>query len=142
MLEVIKGLSFSVSTEKQSWLDAASQWRLPYWDWALPAPAGHVPALFAMESINIREPLSAVGVNSTTLAVTNPLARYQLQTGSPKVPTAMGTLPPPYTVPDVVIKDEQGKEKLRLPVCGDCQCGILLTSFSGLNAQALAGGAS
>lgn len=142
MVDVINELPFPVPTEKQEWLDTASQWRLPYWDWGLPSTAGHVPGLFTMPSIAIRQPLDAAGATPTTLTVTNPLARYQLQTGSPKVPTAMGTLPSPYTVNDVVFKDKQGHVTLTLPVSGTCRCGFLLTFSSGLNARAPAGGAS
>ena len=114
MIEVIDTLRFIVPSEKQEWLSTASQWRLPYWDWALPSPAGHIPTLFTTPSIAIREPLLTASAKLTTLTVTNPLARYQLQTGSPKVPTAMGALPKPYTVHDV--KLGSGKTELILPV--------------------------
>ena len=140
MGDVIKKLPFPVPAEKQEWLNTASQWRLPYWDWALRSTSGHVPGLFTMPSIAIRQPLDAVGATPTTLNVTNPLARYQLQTGSPKVPTAMGTLPPPYTVPDVVYNVKQGK--LVLPVSDTHRCELFLIFFSGLSAQEPVDGAS
>ena len=121
MIEVIDALHFIVPFEKQKWLSTASQWRLPYWDWALPSGAGHIPDLFTMPSIAIREPLLTASAKPTTLTVTNPLARYLLQTGSPQLPTAMGKLPKPYTVDDV------GK----LPVSGTCRC----TSPSTINSK-------
>lgn len=137
MVDVINQLPFPVPTEKQEWLDTASQWRLPYWDWGLRSTAGHIPDLFTMLSIAIRQPLDAENATPKSVTVTNPLARYQLQTGWPKVPTAMGTLPPPYKVDDVVLKNGT-----RLPVSGTCRCELLLTFYSGLNARAQAVGAS
>ena len=119
MVDAINQLSFLVPTEKKEWLDTASQWRLPYWDWGLPSSAGHVPELFTMASIAIRQPLEVENATPKSLHVANPLARYQLQTGWPKVPTAMGTLPPPYKVDDVVLD----KGKLTLPVRVTCRCG-------------------
>lgn len=142
MVEVINELPFPVSTEKQEWLDTATQWRLPYWDWGLPSTAGHIPGLFTLPSISIRQPLNKAGTKPTTLSVTNPLARYQLQTGPQKVPTAMGALPPPYTVGDVEIKNKQGQVTLTFPVSSICRCIFELIFFSGHNARVPAAGAS
>lgn len=36
MGEVIESLGFFRDADKQAWIDAAAERRLPYWDWALP----------------------------------------------------------------------------------------------------------
>ncbi|KAK3320228.1 hypothetical protein B0T19DRAFT_479192 [Cercophora scortea] len=111
MLEVIDDdLQFNSEADKKAWIDEASKWRLPYWDWALPSSKGAVPDLFQPPSVNIRVPAAADGSLQEPENVPNPLYKYQLKVdGAPK---RMGDLPWPYTVDSVVLKDDQGKPYL------------------------------
>ncbi|PVI06884.1 Di-copper centre-containing protein [Periconia macrospinosa] len=60
------------ATVKAKWRTAASKLRLPYWDWALKAPAGEhlMPTSIADETIPITFP------NGTTKSISNPLFKY------------------------------------------------------------------
>ena len=113
MLVVInEKLKFSSDEEKKAWTDEAFQWRLPYWDWALPENEGKVPDLFMPPSVNIRVPKAADGSQPDPENLPNPLYRFQLKVNG--VPKNMGDLPQPYTVDNVVVG--QGKDQLVLPV--------------------------
>jgi len=104
MGEVIdKDLEFDNDKEKQTWIDESTKWRLPYWDWALAANRGSVPALFMPTSVRIRVPAAANGWQPEPEVVKNPLYRYQLLVNG--VPKKMGDLPKPYTVDSVKLND-------------------------------------
>lgn len=104
MGEVIDNdLKFYSDADKQAWINESTKWRLPYWDWALAANKGNVPALFIPASVKIRVPAAADGSQPVPEPVANPLYRYQLQeNGAPK---KMGDLPKPYTVDSVTLND-------------------------------------
>ncbi|KAK3374755.1 common central domain of tyrosinase-domain-containing protein [Podospora didyma] len=80
MGDVIKDMKFARDDDKQTWIDASNEWRLPYWDWALPQYAEAMPFLLAESKVKIREPMKADGSPAPPLEVDeNPLARYQLK---------------------------------------------------------------
>jgi hypothetical protein len=62
MLEAIEqDLVFVTPDEKAEWMGEALNWRLPYWDWALPKSDIGIPTLFTTETIQIRVPKAANG---------------------------------------------------------------------------------
>lgn len=71
------------SKEKQIWLDAANQFRLPYWDWARKQTyigTFGLPELFTQEVVKILRPDGTYDDNYT-----NPLWKFQNPKG-PNVP--------------------------------------------------------
>lgn len=86
-------LDFSANpNQKQVWIDTANQWRLPYWDWAL--PGAEVPLIFQLSSIDICKP------DGTTETIkNNPLAKYQLLDKNGKA-LLWGALPGDYKIKD------------------------------------------
>ncbi|WYZ43577.1 hypothetical protein EsH8_VII_000013 [Colletotrichum jinshuiense] len=103
MGEVIENdLVFSNDTEKNTWTKESTQWRLPYWDWALQT---EVPNLFRPPEVKIRVPLGPDGLQLEPEIVPNPLYRYQLKVNGEI--TKMGALPSPYTIDDVIIEENK-----------------------------------
>ena len=86
------------NTDKQDWLTAAAQWRLPYWDWAASASA-NVPGIFRENTISIRVPKDDGGHVSSLSVSNNPLYRYSLSNSTQDTTLLFGTLPKPYTIP-------------------------------------------
>ena len=111
-------LTFPDPNDKSDWLDAAKQWRMPYWDWALRQSVPHdgkTPALFRSETISIRVPEAAGGQPLPPETVSNPLYRYQLRLGSDKILTKMGDESlGKYSIRDDPVHD--GKKVDLLPV--------------------------
>lgn len=111
MGEVIDNdLTFSSDTDKKIWINESTKWRLPYWDWALTANNGNVPALFIPATVKVRVPAAADGSQPAPQSMANPLYRYQVKVGDKA--TRMGDLPSPYTVDSVTQSDNT-----ILPVC-------------------------
>ena len=137
MGDVIKDdLKFNSDADKQAWIKESTKWRLPYWDWALAANKGNVPALFIPELVKIRVPAATDGSQLAPETVKNPLYRYQLHVNG--VPTKMGELPEPYKVDDVKLKDGTILPvRMRLP-----RNSATINFLSGRNALAQADGAS
>lgn len=79
MQEVIDELSFPHTGEKDQWMKERSQWRLPYFDWALPGLT--FPEIFENKNISVQAPKRADGTSTATLIKENPLYRYQLIVG-------------------------------------------------------------
>lgn len=97
MLEVINNeLNFTVASEKATWITAANQWRLPYFDWAL--PGARLPAIYGgkTNTISVRKPTASDG---NTEIVVNPLYRFELSHSNPGPQATFGTLPAPYEFP-------------------------------------------
>ena len=99
MLECIDDLTFTVPSEKSNWITAANQWRLPYWDWALPHAT--IPSIYAdnitgdKTQITIQKPTAAD--KSTEESVPNPLYRYRLpKTKDGQTQLTFGTLSEHY----------------------------------------------
>jgi tyrosinase len=80
MANVIAGM-FPNGTDRQPYIDAARDFRMPYWDWAMPAPEGesHFPDVFWNATISQYGPR---GVQE----IRNPLYSYRFH---PKNATAM-----------------------------------------------------
>ncbi|KAF5026291.1 hypothetical protein F66182_1612 [Fusarium sp. NRRL 66182] len=80
MANVIAGM-FPNGTERQAYQDAARNFRMPYWDWAMPAPEGeaHFPDVFWNATISQNGPR---GVQE----IRNPLYSYRFH---PRNETAM-----------------------------------------------------
>lgn len=141
MLKVIDGLQFAFKGEKEEWQDAASSWRLPYWDWGLPNDRWEVPELFTTDDISIRAPKAADGTLPTPDKMKNPLSKYQVNVNGKAIP--MGQLDAPYTIHHSII-DKDAKPIQYFPVRHttfyDQLYNSLLTLASGTNAPARAGG--
>jgi tyrosinase len=78
MLKIIDGIPID---QKAPWQLAASQWRLPYWDWAAPQPYINdygVPELLTMETISIVLPDS----NLKKVPYANPLWKFSNPSGA------------------------------------------------------------
>ena len=74
MLELIQAWEIS-DQEKATWLDAASQFRLPYWDWAQKQPSTGdygIPQICAQAAWPIVMP----GTNENTKPYENPLTGF------------------------------------------------------------------
>ncbi|KAK3360924.1 hypothetical protein B0T24DRAFT_585983 [Lasiosphaeria ovina] len=81
MGEVIETLDFARDDDKQAWIHAAAEWRLPYWDWALKENTKAIPFLFRESNIKIRAPVNSDGSAAEPNPIpNNPLTRYQLRT--------------------------------------------------------------
>jgi len=80
MANVIAGM-FPNGTDRQSYLDAARDFRMPYWNWAMPAPEGesHFPDVFWNKTVSQNGPRGVQDIH-------NPLYSYQFH---PKNATAM-----------------------------------------------------
>jgi hypothetical protein len=119
MLEAIEqDLVFVTPNEKAEWVGEALNWRLPYWDWALPKSDIGIPTLFTTETIKIRVPKAANGALPPPEVKENPLYRYQLRVGKERTLTKMGDLPKPYTIDSVPIQDPNtGEISWSMPVC-------------------------
>ncbi|RBR04496.1 uncharacterized protein FIESC28_11548 [Fusarium coffeatum] len=80
MANVIAGM-FPNGTDRQSYIDAARDFRMPYWNWAMPAPEGesHFPDVFWNKTISQNGPRGVQDIH-------NPLYSYQFH---PKNATAM-----------------------------------------------------
>jgi hypothetical protein len=144
MLEAIEqDLVFVTPDEKAEWMGEALNWRLPYWDWALPKSDIGIPTLFTTETIQIRVPKAADGTLPPPEVKDNPLYRYQLRVGKERTLTKMGDLPKPYKIDSVPVQDPNTGEIWFMPVCGSIfpLCG-LADLTSGPIAQAQADGAS
>ncbi|KAK6215478.1 tyrosinase [Colletotrichum tabaci] len=102
MGKVIEQLHFSSEAEKNVWIKESTQWRLPYWDWALNT---EVPDLFRPTTVKIRAPFGADGIQPEPEIVSNPLYRYELRVNGQV--TKMGALPAPFTVDDVVFDGQR-----------------------------------
>lgn len=71
---------------QKPWEDAAREWRLPYWDWALTQPYINdlgVPEVFTKDRIDVVD--FAGNTPPTMENIANPLAKFSNPTG-----TAMG----------------------------------------------------
>ncbi|CRG90099.1 hypothetical protein PISL3812_07140 [Talaromyces islandicus] len=101
MLEVIKE---KVPTEhKKEWSDAASQWRLPHWDFAKGVKTGNewklgLPAICSSEPISIKDPMNP----KSTKTVPNPAYKFV-------APMKMGQLDAPFTIHEEPIDDKNTK---------------------------------
>ncbi len=148
MGEVIANLKFHSDADKQAWIAESTKWRLPYWDWALRANKGEVPALFTLPNVQIRVPAAADGSQPHPETKVNPLYRYQL-TVDGKV-TKMGNLPKPYridnndTLPVCTAAPPSTINHMYLSYLPYTKHALtfLLHASSGRNAQAPADGAS
>lgn len=58
MIEVIEKTLKLTGNDAKVWTDAAKQWRLPYWDWALKDSQGNfaLPAALTVEKVKIYMP--------------------------------------------------------------------------------------
>ncbi|KAL4862058.1 common central domain of tyrosinase-domain-containing protein [Aspergillus spectabilis] len=74
---------FNISPDRQApWKDAAREWRLPYWDWALKQPYINdlgVPRIFTEDRVDILD--FADNSPATMENIENPLARFSNPTG-------------------------------------------------------------
>ena len=105
--------------EKQLWLAAASQFRLPYWDWArkqkyTDKPKFGVPEICTKDSWPILEP----GRDRKVVPFPNPLTGYNnpKMVDGKNVPfgdASMGK----YAIPDDIEKDGKKQITRVLPVC-------------------------
>lgn len=90
MLEVIND---KVPTaHKKEWSDAASQWRLPHWDFAKGTQTGGkrtlgLPAICSSKDISIKDPVNP----RTSKTVPNPAYKFV-------APMEMGKLDAPFTI--------------------------------------------
>src|SRR5436305_3178099 len=89
MMDIIKT---DVPTHEQGpWEIAASQWRLPYWDWAAHQPYIKnygLPEICTLEKINIVLPNS----NHEKVPVDNPLWKFSNPSGKQMGDPSMGKL--------------------------------------------------
>jgi hypothetical protein len=99
MLMVIDKMKFRMPGEKQTWIDEAYKWRLPYWDWALMSSNG-IPEIFRTAKIEIRVPKNKNGTDVDPEEVDNPLSRYQTRDPKTGDIVRMGRLPYPYAIQD------------------------------------------
>jgi tyrosinase len=86
MLEIIDKIP---EDQRQPWQLAASQWRLPYWDWAALQPYINdygVPEIFTLENIDIVLPDS----NLQKVPVPNPLWKFTNPSRVPMGDSSMG----------------------------------------------------
>ena len=96
-------LDFTTSSAdvKNNWITEAQQWRLPYWDCAL--PTAKLPTIFATASITILDPKLPKGLKIDN----NPLCQYMLMTKNPisgkLQATTMGNLPGIYEMKDTSV---------------------------------------
>src|ERR1700722_677388 len=92
LYEIMLGIIDNIpADEKAPWQLAASQWRLPYWDWAAPQPYLNdygVPQLFTLENVNIFLPDSKL----QKIPVPNPLWKFTNPSGVPMGDGSMGDL--------------------------------------------------
>ena len=63
------------SSEQATWMAAAQNWRMPYWDWAASYNEAGLPALLTSETITIVKP------GNTSDSVPNPMVRFSNPTG-------------------------------------------------------------
>ena len=73
MNSIIDDWKLSDPNEEAMWRNAANQWRLPYWDWAVPQPYINdfgVPKVCTFEDVTISMPYG----KSQTIA--NPLKKF------------------------------------------------------------------
>jgi tyrosinase len=84
----------SVPADQQAlWTAEANQWRLPYWDWAIPQPYIEnfgVPEICTWEKITIVEPASKNREPLGRVEVANPLWKFSNPLGIPMGDPAMG----------------------------------------------------
>lgn len=98
MSNILDDLEFSSEDEKSEWAEAAYNFRLPYWDWAL-MPQNGIPSIFRTAKIKICEPNKPDGSRSEPSEGSNPLSCYFTRDAKGD-PVLMGSLPAPYTVPN------------------------------------------
>jgi tyrosinase len=86
MLEIIATIP---EDQQAPWKLAASQWRLPYWDWAAVQPYINnygVPELLTLQKVNIVLPKS----NLQKVPFDNPLWKFTNPSGTPMGDSSMG----------------------------------------------------
>jgi tyrosinase len=75
---------------RKPWEDAAKEWRLPYWDWALKQPYidnQGVPEIFTKDRIDV---IDFLDNNPPTMGnIPNPLARFRNPMGVPMGDSSM-----------------------------------------------------
>ena len=140
MNSIIDNWKISDSNEEGKWRKAANQWRLPYWDWAIPQPYINnfgVPKVCTYEEVTISMPYGK------TRTITNPLKQFS----NPKKDA--GGLPVPMGDPSMgenAIKCDDPNQGLKhprkpryhiLPVSKIERLKMLLRKYSGMNVWAL-----
>lgn len=141
MNSIIDNWKLSDSKDEEKWREAANQWRLPYWDWAIPQPYINnfgVPEVCTYEDITISMPYGK------TQTIENPLKQFsnpKKDAGGSRVPMgdpSMGVNAIKYDDPNVGITPPRTPRYHILPVSKIKRLKILLTNYSGINVWALA----
>ena len=92
LYEIMLGIIDQIpADQKAPWQLAASQWRLPYWDWAALQPYINnygLPELLTLQQVNIVLPNS----NLKKVPVDNPLWKFTNPSGAPMGDPSMGDL--------------------------------------------------
>lgn len=87
---IINGFDIT-QKEKDEWLQASTQFRLPYWDWARQQEYDDGYKGYGVPEVFTKDQISIISHDNTTKNVPNPLVKYvNPKLGADKQPLAMG----------------------------------------------------
>jgi len=102
------------AADKQKWTDAAKQWRLPFWDWAIPQSDTKkfgFPNIILGANVTI---LDQTSTNGATKTVVNPLNKFTNTVDGTKVPMGDTATMKQFAI-DYKVKDSNGSAQVRYP---------------------------
>lgn len=117
------------AANKQKWTEAAKQWRLPFWDWAIPQSDTKkfgFPNIVLEANVTI---LDQSSTNGATKTVVNPLNKFTNTVNGTKVRMGDKVTMKQFAI-DYVVSDSNGSAQVRYPIpqfsmilAQECQTG-------------------